>query len=70
MTPWLRLREKLENNIDECERVIAEKRKLTRYPDVVEKHLIYMECYQFILSYMKLLQEDEARGFSTEDVKQ
>lgn len=70
MTPWLKLREKLENCIDDADHIIGQARKLTRHPDSVAKHQIYKECYQFILSYMKVLDEDAKRGFAVEDEAQ
>jgi hypothetical protein len=62
MTKWLRLREKLEDCIDQAEHTIKSNERMTRYPNVKDKHLIYIECYQFILGYMKLLQDDETRA--------
>ena len=59
MTKWHKLREKLEDNIDECERYVKLDERITRYPNTTEKYQIYIDCYKFVLQYMKLLQDEE-----------
>lgn len=70
MTKWLRLREKLEDCIDQAEHTIKLNERLTRYPIVKEKNEIYIECYKFILSYMKLLQNEPNDAPIVEDEAQ